>query len=183
MIRDPDPPPPPLPDPVIKLGDWNFQPVSLRSISLEESSSIPFNSSWTKGVRDDYIHRIFHSTTKKILEGQKPQTTDNSKLFALFDHSNFRPKTANISDKCYKYFRVALGLYFTKMFAPLWIAWVLFHVEEWKFYSTVYFGHFVQAGQSSDPQRSNAVRVRNMNRFNGGKLPGNSKHFFQNVKR
>ena len=81
---------------------------------------------------------------------QKPQKTDNSKLFALFDHSNFRPKTANISDKCYKYFRAALGLYFTKMFARLWIAWVLFHVEEWKFYSTVYFGHFVQAGQSSD---------------------------------
>ena len=32
------------------------------------------------------------------------------------------------------------------------------------------------------PQRSNAARVRNMNRFNGGKLPGNSKHFFKTSK-
>ena len=31
-------------------------------------------------------------------------------------------------------------------------------------------------------QRSNAARVRNMSRFNGGKLPGNSKHFFQKSK-
>ena len=67
---------------------------------------------------------------KQPQKRQKPQTTDNSKLFALFAHSNFRPKTANISDKCYKYFRPALGLYFTKMFVRLWIAWVLFHVEE-----------------------------------------------------
>ena len=29
------------------------------------------------------------------------------------------------------------------------------------------------------PQRSNAARVRNMKRFNGGKFPGNSKHFFK----
>ena len=47
-------------------------------------------------------------------------------------------------------FYQALFDYFTKMFTRLWIAWVLFHVEKWKFYSTVYFGHFVQAGQSSD---------------------------------
>ena len=32
------------------------------------------------------------------------------------------------------------------------------------------------------PQRSNAVRVCNMNIFNGGKLPGNSKHFFKTSK-
>ena len=32
------------------------------------------------------------------------------------------------------------------------------------------------------PQRSNAARVRNMNRFNGGKLPGNSKHFLKTSK-
>ena len=32
------------------------------------------------------------------------------------------------------------------------------------------------------PQRSNAMRVRNMNRFNGGKLPGNSKHFYKTSK-
>ena len=32
------------------------------------------------------------------------------------------------------------------------------------------------------PQRSNAARVRNMNRFNGGKLPGNSKQFFKTSK-
>ena len=32
------------------------------------------------------------------------------------------------------------------------------------------------------PQRSNAPRVRNMSRFNGGKLPGNSKHFFKKSK-
>ena len=31
-------------------------------------------------------------------------------------------------------------------------------------------------------QRSNAACVRNMNRFNGGKLPGNSKHFFKTSK-
>ena len=35
---------------------------------------------------------------------------------------------------------------------------------------------------SKPPQRSNAARVRNMNRFNGGKLPGNSKHFFKTSK-
>ena len=35
---------------------------------------------------------------------------------------------------------------------------------------------------AADPERSNAVRVRNMNRFNGGKLPGNSKHFFKTSK-
>ena len=34
----------------------------------------------------------------------------------------------------------------------------------------------------SPPQRSNALRVRNMSRFNGGKLPGNSKHFFKKSK-
>ena len=28
-------------------------------------------------------------------------------------------------------------------------------------------------------QRSDAARVSNMSRFNGGKLPGNSKHFFK----
>ena len=33
-----------------------------------------------------------------------------------------------------------------------------------------------------DPQRSNTVRVLNMSRFNGGKLPGNSKHFFKKSK-
>ena len=32
------------------------------------------------------------------------------------------------------------------------------------------------------PQRSNAARVRNMSRFNGGKFPGNSKHFFKRSK-
>ena len=32
------------------------------------------------------------------------------------------------------------------------------------------------------PQRSNAARVRNVKRFNGGKLPGNSKHFFKTSK-
>ena len=31
-------------------------------------------------------------------------------------------------------------------------------------------------------QRSNAVRVRNMNRFDGGKSPGNSKHFLKTSK-
>ena len=32
------------------------------------------------------------------------------------------------------------------------------------------------------PQRSNAARVRNMNRFNGGKLPGNSNTFSKGQK-
>ena len=32
------------------------------------------------------------------------------------------------------------------------------------------------------PQRSNAARVRNMNTFNGGKLPGNPKHFLKTSK-
>ena len=32
------------------------------------------------------------------------------------------------------------------------------------------------------PQRSNAARVRKLNRFNGGKLPGNSKHLFKTSK-
>ena len=32
------------------------------------------------------------------------------------------------------------------------------------------------------PQRSNAARLRNMNRFNGGKSPGNSKHFLKTSK-
>ena len=32
------------------------------------------------------------------------------------------------------------------------------------------------------PQRSNAARVRKLNRFNGGKLPGNSKHLFKSSK-
>ena len=35
---------------------------------------------------------------------------------------------------------------------------------------------------ASTPQRSNAARVRNMSRFNGGKLPGNSKHYFKKSK-
>ena len=48
-----------------------------------------------------------------------------------------------------QYFLAALS-YFTEMFARLWIAWVLFHEEKLKFYSTAYFGHFVQADQSSD---------------------------------
>ena len=38
---------------------------------------------------------------------------------------------------------------FPKMFARLWIAWVLFHVEKWKCYSTVYFGHLHHCGVSS----------------------------------
>ena len=37
-------------------------------------------------------------------------------------------------------------------------------------------------GGSRLPQRSNAARVCNMSRFNGGKLPGNSKHFFKKSK-
>ena len=37
------------------------------------------------------------------------------------------------------------------------------------------YKHFL----ACDPQRSNTARVRNVNRFNGGKLPGNSKHFFK----
>ena len=32
------------------------------------------------------------------------------------------------------------------------------------------------------PQWSNAAHVRNMSRFKGGKLPGNSKHFFKKSK-
>ena len=32
------------------------------------------------------------------------------------------------------------------------------------------------------PQQSNAASVRNVNRVNGGKLPGNSKHFFKTSK-
>ena len=32
------------------------------------------------------------------------------------------------------------------------------------------------------PQWSNAVRVRNMSRFNGSKLPGNSKYIFKRSK-
>ena len=35
---------------------------------------------------------------------------------------------------------------------------------------------------SQPPQRSNAARVRNMSWFNGGKLPGNSKHSFKKSK-
>ena len=34
----------------------------------------------------------------------------------------------------------------------------------------------------SNLQRSNVARVRNMSRFNGGKLPGNSKHSFKKSK-
>ena len=32
------------------------------------------------------------------------------------------------------------------------------------------------------PQRSNAAHVRNLSRFNAGKLPGNSKYFFKKSK-
>ena len=32
------------------------------------------------------------------------------------------------------------------------------------------------------PLRSNAARMRNMSRLNGGKLPGNSKHFLKKSK-
>ena len=35
---------------------------------------------------------------------------------------------------------------------------------------------------SVTPQRSNAARVRNMSRFNDGKLPGNLKHCFKESK-
>ena len=38
------------------------------------------------------------------------------------------------------------------------------------------------AGGIWEPQRSNAPRVRNMSRFNGGKLPGNLKYFFKKSK-
>ena len=37
-------------------------------------------------------------------------------------------------------------------------------------------------GYVQTPQRSNAARVRNMSRRNGGKLPGNSKHFCKKSK-
>ena len=36
-----------------------------------------------------------------------------------------------------------------------------------------------ESSKMEGPQRSDAARVRNMSRFNGGKLPGNSKHFFE----
>ena len=36
--------------------------------------------------------------------------------------------------------------------------------------------------ESRPPQWSNAARVRNMSRFNGGRLPGNSTHFFKKSK-
>ena len=35
---------------------------------------------------------------------------------------------------------------------------------------------------SAIPQRSNAARVRNMSRYDVGRLPGNSKHFFKKSK-
>ena len=40
----------------------------------------------------------------------------------------------------------------------------------------------VQCLHIGPPQRSNVARVHNMSRFNGCKLPGNSKHFFKKSK-
>ena len=50
------------------------------------------------------------------------------------------------------------------------------YVSHWQFHNVTVWKYMCL------PQRSNAARVRILNRFNGGKLPGNSKHLFKTSK-